>query len=177
MSLPDFDIDFCIEGRDKVIEYVQKKYGENSVAQIGTTGTMAARGVIRDVTRILGKPYGFGDMLANMIPLTPGIKLGQVMNVEGDPKASTESQSLELQELRKTNEEAAEVLDLSLKLEGCARSIGKHAAGVVIAPNDIHEFSPLHFDAETNSMATQLDMYDVEDIGSVSYTHLRAHET
>ena len=67
--------------------------------------------------------------------------------------------------LRKNNEEAAEVLDLSLKLEGCARSIGKHAAGVVIAPNDIHEFTPLHFDAETNSMATQLDMYDVEDIG------------
>ena len=172
MSLPDFDIDFCIEGRDKVIEYVQKKYGENSVAQIGTTGTMAARGVIRDVTRILGKPYGFGDMMANMIPLTPGIKLGEVMNAGEDPKASTENQSPELQELRKTNEEAAEVLDLSLKLEGCARSIGKHAAGVVIAPNDIHEFTPLHFDAETNSMATQLDMYDVEDIGLVKFDFL-----
>ena len=172
MSLPDFDIDFCIEGRDKVIEYVQKKYGENSVAQIGTTGTMAARGVIRDVTRILGKPYGFGDMLANMIPLTPGIKLGQVLNVDEDQKASTENQSPELQELRKTNEEAAEVLDLSLKLEGCARSIGKHAAGVVIAPNDIHEFTPLHFDPETNSMATQLDMYDVEEIGLVKFDFL-----
>ena len=172
MSLPDFDIDFCIEGRDKVIEYVQKKYGENSVAQIGTTGTMAARGVIRDVTRILGKPYGFGDMMANMIPLTPGIKLGEVMNIAGDPNASIVNQSIELQKLRKTNEEAAEVLDLSLKLEGCARSIGKHAAGVVIAPNDIHEFTPLHFDAETNSMATQLDMYDVEDIGLVKFDFL-----
>ena len=149
-----------------------KKYGENSVAQIGTTGTMAARGVIRDVTRILGKPYGFGDMLANMIPLTPGIKLGQVLNVDEDQKASTENQSPELQELRKTNEEAAEVLDLSLKLEGCARSIGKHAAGVVIAPNDIHEFTPLHFDPETNSMATQLDMYDVEEIGLVKFDFL-----
>jgi len=172
MSLPDFDIDFCIEGRDKVIEYVQKKYGENSVAQIGTIGTMAARGVIRDVTRILNKPYGFGDMLANMIPLTPGIKLGQVLNVDKDPSASKENQSTELQNLKEQDEAAAEVLDLALKLEGCARSIGKHAAGVVIAPNDIHEFTPLHYDAETSSMATQLDMYDVEDIGLVKFDFL-----
>ena len=161
MSLPDFDIDFCIEGRDKVIEYVQNKYGVESVAQIGTLGTMAARGVTRDVTRILGKPYGFGDMIAKMIPLTPGIKLTEAID-----------ESAELQQLRKDNEEAAEVLELSLKLEGCARSIGKHAAGVVIAPNDIHEFTPLHYDAETNSMATQLDMYDVEDVGLVKFDFL-----
>ena len=161
MSLPDFDIDFCIEGRDKVIEYVQNKYGVESVAQIGTLGTMAARGVTRDVTRILGKPYGFGDMIAKMIPLTPGIKLTDAID-----------ESAELQQLRKDNEEAAEVLELSLKLEGCARSIGKHAAGVVIAPNDIHEFTPLHYDAETNSMATQLDMYDVEDVGLVKFDFL-----
>jgi DNA polymerase-3 subunit alpha len=161
MSLPDFDIDFCIEGRDKVIEYVQNKYGVDSVAQIGTLGTMAARGVTRDVTRILGKPYGFGDMIAKMIPLTPGIKLTEAID-----------ESPELQQLRKDNEEAAEVLELSLKLEGCARSIGKHAAGVVIAPNDIHEFTPLHYDAETNSMATQLDMYDVEDVGLVKFDFL-----
>ena len=161
MSLPDFDIDFCIEGRDRVIEYVQNKYGVESVAQIGTLGTMAARGVTRDVTRILGKPYGFGDMIAKMIPLTPGIKLTEAID-----------QSPELQQIRKENEEAAEVLDLSLKLEGCARSIGKHAAGVVIAPNDIHEFTPLHYDLETNSMATQLDMYDVEDVGLVKFDFL-----
>ena len=161
MSLPDFDIDFCIEGRDKVIEYVQNKYGVDSVAQIGTLGTMAARGVTRDVTRILGKPYGFGDMIAKMIPLTPGIKLTEAIN-----------ESPELQQIRKENEEAAEVLDLSLKLEGCARSIGKHAAGVVIAPNDIHEFTPLHYDLETNSMATQLDMYDVEEVGLVKFDFL-----
>ena len=161
MSLPDFDIDFCIEGRDKVIEYVQNKYGVESVAQIGTLGTMAARGVTRDVTRILGKPYGFGDMIAKMIPLTPGIKLNDAIN-----------ESPELQAIRKDNEEAAEVLELSLKLEGCARSIGKHAAGVVIAPNDIHEFTPLHYDVETNSMATQLDMYDVEDVGLVKFDFL-----
>ena len=160
-SLPDFDIDFCIEGRDRVIEYVQKKYGEKSVAQIGTLGTMAARGVTRDVTRILGKPYGFGDMIAKMIPLTPGIKLKDAIE-----------DSEELQNLHKENEEAAEVLELALKLEGCARSIGKHAAGVVIAPNDIHEFTPLHYDAETNSMATQLDMYDVEDVGLVKFDFL-----
>ena len=161
MSLPDFDIDFCIEGRDKVIEYVQNKYGVDSVAQIGTLGTMAARGVTRDVTRILGKPYGFGDMIAKMIPLTPGIKLSEAID-----------ESPELKQLRKDNEEAAEVLELSLKLEGCARSIGKHAAGVVIAPNDIHEFTPLHYDAETNSMATQLDMYDVEEVGLVKFDFL-----
>ena len=160
-SLPDFDIDFCIEGRDRVIEYVQKKYGEKSVAQIGTLGTMAARGVTRDVTRILGKPYGFGDMIAKMIPLTPGIKLKDAIE-----------DSEELQNLQKENEEAAEVLELALKLEGCARSIGKHAAGVVIAPNDIHEFTPLHYDSETNSMATQLDMYDVEDVGLVKFDFL-----
>ena len=161
MSLPDFDIDFCIEGRDLVIEYVQKKYGENSVAQIGTLGTMAARGVTRDVTRILGKPYGFGDMIAKMIPLTPGIKLQDAIK-----------ESPELRQLQADNEEAAEVLELSLKLEGSARSIGKHAAGVVIAPNDIHEFTPLHFDPETNSMATQLDMYDVEEVGLVKFDFL-----
>jgi DNA polymerase-3 subunit alpha len=161
MSLPDFDIDFCIEGRDLVIEYVQKKYGENSVAQIGTLGTMAARGVTRDVTRILGKPYGFGDMIAKMIPLTPGIKLQDAIE-----------ESPELKQLQADNEEAAEVLELSLKLEGSARSIGKHAAGVVIAPNDIHEFTPLHFDPETNSMATQLDMYDVEEVGLVKFDFL-----
>ncbi|RPG44920.1 MAG: DNA polymerase III subunit alpha [Gammaproteobacteria bacterium TMED112] len=161
MSLPDFDIDFCIEGRDKVIEYVQNKYGVESVAQIGTLGTMAARGVTRDVTRILGKPYGFGDMIAKMIPLTPGIKLKEA--IDGSP---------ELQQIKEDNEEATEVLDLSLKLEGCARSIGKHAAGVVIAPNDIHEFTPLHYDMETNSMATQLDMYDVEDVGLVKFDFL-----
>ena len=161
MSLPDFDIDFCIEGRDLVIEYVQKKYGENSVAQIGTLGTMAARGVTRDVTRILGKPYGFGDMIAKMIPLTPGIKLQDAIE-----------ESPELKQLQTDNEEAAEVLELSLKLEGSARSIGKHAAGVVIAPNDIHEFTPLHFDPETNSMATQLDMYDVEEVGLVKFDFL-----
>ena len=160
-SLPDFDIDFCIEGRDKVIEYVQKKYGKNSVAQIGTLGTMAARGVTRDVTRILGKPYGFGDMIAKMIPLTPGIKLKDAIE-----------DSAELQTAKEQNEEAAEVLELALKLEGCARSIGKHAAGVVIAPNDIHEFTPLHYDSETNSMATQLDMYDVEDVGLVKFDFL-----
>tara|TARA_E500000178_G_scaffold343300_1_gene389825 strand:- start:656 stop:4051 length:3396 start_codon:yes stop_codon:yes gene_type:complete len=160
-SLPDFDIDFCIEGRDRVIEYVQKKYGEKSVAQIGTLGTMAARGVTRDVTRILGKPYGFGDMIAKMIPLTPGIKLKDAIE-----------DSEELQNLQKENEEAAEVLELALKLEGCARSIGKHAAGVVIAPNDIHEFTPLHYDSETNSIATQLDMYDVEDVGLVKFDFL-----
>ena len=160
-SLPDFDIDFCIEGRDQVIEYVQQKYGVNSVAQIGTLGTMAARGVTRDVTRILGKPYGFGDNIAKMIPLTPGIKLQDAIN-----------DSAELADLIKANDEVAEVLDLALKLEGCARSVGKHAAGVVIAPNDIHEFTPLHFDPETNSLATQLDMYDVEEVGLVKFDFL-----
>ena len=100
-------------------------------------------------------------MIAKMIPLTPGIKLTEAID-----------QSPELQQIRTENEEAAEVLDLSLKLEGCARSIGKHAAGVVIAPNDIHEFTPLHYDLETNSMATQLDMYDVEDVGLVKFDFL-----
>ena len=122
---------------------------------------MAARGVTRDVTRILGKPYGFGDMIAKMIPLTPGIKLQDAIE-----------ESPELKQLQADNEEAAEVLELSLKLEGSARSIGKHAAGVVIAPNDIHEFTPLHFDPETNSMATQLDMYDVEEVGLVKFDFL-----
>ena len=93
---------------------------KNPVAQIGTLGTMAARGVTRDVTRILGKPYGFGDMIAKMIPLTPGIKLQEAID-----------DSDELKALIKENDEAAEVIDLALKLEGCARSIGKHAAGVV----------------------------------------------
>ena len=217
MSFPDFDIDFCIEGRDNVIDYVKNKYGEKSVAQIGTIGTMAAKGVIRDVTRILDKPYGFGDKLAKLIPDTPGISLlesiyGEVFvdkngdvfikgvldedlkglksdeagNVSKDGKIieslknsipkntnyTIPTESNELKKLREEDDEAAEIIELSLALEGKARSIGKHAAGVVIAPNDIHEFTPLHFDEETDSLATQLDMYDVEESGLIKFDFL-----
>jgi DNA polymerase-3 subunit alpha len=160
VSDPDFDIDFCIEGRDKVLDYVTKKYGKESVAQISTRGTMAARAVLRDVVRVLGKPYGFGDRLAKAIPDILGISL---------EKAYEEKQ---FKETIEESEESREVYDMALKLEGLSRSVGTHAAGVVIAPTALTDFTPLILDSDKGTVASQFDMGDVESAGLVKFDFL-----
>ena len=160
VSNPDFDIDFCMEGRDRVLEYVTKKYGKNSVAQISTRGTMAARAVLRDVVRVLGKPYGFGDRLAKAIPDVLGISLSEAY------------QENEFKELIDSSDESREVFDMALKLEGLSRSVGTHAAGVVIAPTALTDFTPLIVDTEKGTVATQFDMGDIESAGLVKFDFL-----
>ena len=160
VSNPDFDIDFCMEGRDKVLEYVTQKYGKDSVAQISTRGTMAARAVLRDVVRVLGKPYGFGDRLAKAVPDVLGITLEEAYKAK------------EFKELIDSSEECKEVFKMSLKLEGLSRSVGTHAAGVVIAPTALTDFTPLIVDQEKGTVATQFDMGDVESAGLVKFDFL-----
>ena len=160
VSNPDFDIDFCVEGRDKVLEYVTNKYGKDSVAQISTRGTMAARAVLRDVVRVLGKPYGFGDRLAKAIPDVLGISLEEAYEVK------------EFQELIDSSDESKEVFEMALKLQGLSRSVGTHAAGVVIAPTALTDFTPLILDEEKGTIASQFDMGDVESAGLVKFDFL-----
>ena len=160
VSNPDFDIDFCVEGRDKVLEYVTNKYGKDSVAQISTRGTMAARAVLRDVVRVLGKPYGFGDRLAKAIPDVLGISLEEAYEVK------------EFQEIIDASDESKEVFEMALKLEGLSRSVGTHAAGVVIAPTALTDFTPLILDEEKGTIASQFDMGDVESAGLVKFDFL-----
>ena len=160
VSNPDFDIDFCVEGRDKVLEYVTNKYGKDSVAQISTRGTMAARAVLRDVVRVLGKPYGFGDRLAKAIPDVLGISLEEAYEAK------------EFQEIIDSSDESKEVFEMALKLEGLSRSVGTHAAGVVIAPTALTDFTPLILDQEKGTVASQFDMGDVESAGLVKFDFL-----
>ena len=161
VSNPDFDIDFCMQGRDKVLEYVTKKYGKNCVAQISTRGTMAARAVLRDVVRVLGKPYGFGDRLAKSLPDRLGISLEEAYKEEK-----------EFKDLIDSGNESREVFDMALKLEGLSRSVGTHAAGVVIAPTALTDFTPLILDVDKGTVATQFDMGDVESAGLVKFDFL-----
>jgi len=161
VSLPDFDIDFCIEGRDRVIEYVVSRYGKDKVAQIITYGTMAARAVVRDVGRVLGYPYGYVDKIAKLIPFEIGISLEQALKEEDLLR-------------QKYNEEddVKTLIDLAMKLEGITRNAGKHAAGVVIAPSALTDFMPLYCEAAGEGIITQLDKNDVETMGLVKLDFL-----
>ena len=161
ISMPDFDIDFCMEKRDKVIEYVSSKYGKDAVSQIVTFGTMAAKGVVRDVTRALGKPYSLGDRISKMIPFEIGMTLEKAI-----------SRQPVLKQAIKDDDEVQEIMNLSFKLEGGIRNIGKHAGGVVIAPGSLADFSPIYYDSETSSALTQFDKDDVEKIGLVKFDFL-----
>jgi DNA polymerase-3 subunit alpha len=140
-----------MEKRDKVIEYVSSKYGKDAVSQIVTFGTMAAKGVVRDVTRALGKPYSLGDRISKMIPFAPGMTLDKAQK---DQPIFAES--------LKNDSEVREIVDLSYKLEGIARNVGKHAGGVVIAPGSISDFCPVYVDRQSESVMTQYDKDDVE---------------
>ena len=161
ISMPDFDIDFCMEKRDKVIEYVSNKYGSDAVSQIATFGTMAARAVVRDVARALGKPYAVGDRISKMIPFAPGMTLDRAK--EEQPIFAQAS---------KNDPEVKEIVDLAYKLEGIARNVGKHAGGVVIAPGSISDFCPIYNDRQSSSVMTQYDKDDVEKIGLVKFDFL-----
>jgi DNA polymerase-3 subunit alpha len=161
VSLPDFDIDFCIEGRDRVIEYVTHKYGQDKVAQIITHGTMAAKAVVRDVGRVLDHPYGYVDKIAKLVPHELDMTLDKALDTE--PL---------LQDRYDKEEDVRALLDTARMLEGLARSAGKHAAGVVIAPSALTDFMPLYCEQGSAQHVTQLDMLDVESIGLVKFDFL-----
>ncbi len=161
VSMPDFDIDFCMEGRDKVIEYVAQRYGRDRVSQIATHGSMAAKAVVRDVGRVLGHPYGFVDRIAKLIPFELGITLDKAIEQEA-----------ELRRLYENDEEVRALIDLARKLEGLARNVGKHAGGVVIAPTSLTDFSPLYCEEGEQSLVTQFDKDDVEAAGLVKFDFL-----
>ncbi|AKA26357.1 DNA polymerase III subunit alpha [Pseudomonas chlororaphis] len=161
VSMPDFDVDFCMDGRDRVIDYVAEKYGRNAVSQIITFGSMAAKAVVRDVARVQGKSYGLADRLSKMIPFEVGMTLEKAYEQEEI-----------LRDFIKVDEEAAEIWEMALKLEGITRGTGKHAGGVVIAPTKLTDFSPISCDEEGGGLVTQFDKDDVEAAGLVKFDFL-----
>ncbi len=161
VSMPDFDIDFCMEGRDRVIEYVTDRYGKDRVSQIITYGTMGAKAVIRDVGRVLGQPYGFSDRIARLIPIEVGITLRAALEQEA-----------ELRELYETDDDVRTTIDLAKQLEGLVRNASTHAGGVVIAPSPLTDFMPLYRAEDDTTAVTQLDKDDVEAIGLVKFDFL-----
>ncbi|WP_111656140.1 DNA polymerase III subunit alpha [Isoalcanivorax indicus] len=166
VSMPDFDVDFCMDKRDRVIAYVADKYGREAVGQIITFGTMAAKAVVRDVARVQGKPYGLADRLSKMIPPTPGMTLEKALEQEDVLRDF-------LQDSGNSDQESAnEIWEMALKLEGLTRNVGKHAGGVVIAPGKLTDFAPLHCDDEGESLVTQYDKDDVESAGLVKFDFL-----
>jgi len=161
VSMPDFDIDFCMEGRDRVIAYVAEQYGRDAVSQIVTFGTMAAKAVVRDVARVQGKSYGLADKLSKLIPFEVGMTLGKAIEQED-----------ELKEFLEQDEEAGEIWSMALQLEGVSRNCGKHAGGVVIAPTVITDFAPIYCDESGAGVVTQFDKSDVEEAGLVKFDFL-----
>ncbi|WP_040975375.1 DNA polymerase III subunit alpha [Necropsobacter massiliensis] len=161
VSMPDFDVDFCMDGRDRVIEHVADTYGRGAVSQIITFGTMAAKAVIRDVGRVLGHPYGFVDRISKLVPPDPGMTLAKAF--EAEPR---------LPEIYEADEEVKALIDMARKLEGVTRNAGKHAGGVVISPTLITDFSPLYCDSEGKHPVTHFDKNDVEYAGLVKFDFL-----
>lgn len=161
VSMPDFDIDFCMENRDRVIAYVADRYGREAVSQIVTFGTMAAKAVVRDVARVQGKSYGLADRLSKMIPFEVGMTLEKAFEQEE-----------KLREFLDQDDEAQEIWDMALQLEGISRNCGKHAGGVVIAPTKLTDFAPLYCDQAGENLVTQYDKDDVESVGLVKFDFL-----
>lgn len=161
VSMPDFDVDFCMDRRDEVIEHVSDMYGRDAVSQIITFGSMAAKAVVRDVGRVLGHAYGFVDRISKLIPPDPGMTLAKAF--EAEPK---------LHELYEQDEEVKDLIDMARRLEGVVRNAGKHAGGVVIAPTKITDFAPLYCDDEGHHPVTQFDKNDVEYAGLVKFDFL-----
>jgi DNA polymerase-3 subunit alpha len=161
VSMPDFDVDFCMEKRDQVIDYVARRYGRDQVSQIITYGSMAARAVVRDTGRVLGHGYGFVDSIAKLIPMTLGITLQDALAEEPQLKQRYDEE-----------EDTRAVIDLAMSLEGVKRNAGKHAGGVVIAPSKLTDFTPLFCEAGGGSIVTQFDKDDVETIGLVKFDFL-----
>jgi DNA polymerase-3 subunit alpha len=176
VSMPDFDIDFCTDRRDEVIDYVSKKYGAEKVSQIITYGTMAAKGVVRDVGRVLGHPYGFSDRISKSIPNDLKINLSRALGYfnEGDSKENKDKwYSEELKNRYDSEESVTTLIDLSLELEGLVRNVGTHAGGVLIAPSKISDFCPIYKGPnESDGVVSQFDMKDVEAMGLVKFDFL-----
>ena len=161
VSMPDFDIDFCMDKRDLVIDYVARTYGRDKVSQIITYGSMAAKAVVRDVGRILNHPYGFVDRIAKLIPFEIKMTLTKAMEQEPD-----------LKELYDTDDEVKALMDLALNLEGLTRNAGKHAGGVLISPSTLVDFTPLYCEEGGGSIVSQFDKDDVESVGLVKFDFL-----
>lgn len=161
VSMPDFDVDFCMEGRDRVIDYVAQKYGKDSVSQIITFGTMAAKAVVRDVGRVLGHPYGFVDKIAKLIPFEIGMTLDKALEQEELLRERYDAES-----------EVTELLNLAKKLEGITRNAGKHAGGVVIAPSELTDFTAIYCEPGSTQIVSQFDKDDVEAVGLVKFDFL-----
>jgi DNA polymerase-3 subunit alpha len=161
VSMPDFDVDFCMIGRDQVIDYVARRYGRESVAQIITFGTMAAKAVVRDVGRVLGYPYNFVDKIAKLIPFEIGMTLETAL-----------SQEPELFRRYQDEDDVKELLDLAKKLEGISRNAGKHAGGVVIAPSGLTDFTAVYCEENSTQKVSQFDKDDVEAVGLVKFDFL-----
>ncbi len=160
VSMPDFDIDFCVDGRDKVIQYVEQKYGSDRVSQIITFGTIGAKSAIRDVGRVLGMPYGQCDRIAKTIPNAVNVTLEEALK-----------ESTAFADCRNDDEEGR-LIELALKLEGLPRNIGTHAGGVLIAPDAIDKFCPTTISNDSKSPISQFDMIDIEKIGLVKFDFL-----
>ena len=160
VSLPDFDIDFCMDKRDNVIDYVATKYGRDKVSQIITYGTMAAKAVVRDVGRVLQFPYPFVDQIAKLIPFEIGITLNKALEDQ------------ELKKLYDSDDDVKEIIDMAIILEGLARNAGTHAGGIVISPTKLINYTPLYRDTSGSSLLTQLDKDDVEEIGLIKFDFL-----
>jgi DNA polymerase-3 subunit alpha len=161
VSMPDFDIDFCQDGRDRVIEYVKQKYGAECVSQIATFGTMAAKAVVRDVGRVLGMPYGEVDRIAKLVPFELGITLEKAIEVEPA-----------LKQMIRDQEEVRELMGLAQALEGLTRNVGMHAGGVLIAPGRLTDFTPLYCAEGSEAAVSQFDKDDVEKAGLVKFDFL-----
>ncbi|NVK32732.1 MAG: DNA polymerase III subunit alpha [Gammaproteobacteria bacterium] len=161
VSMPDFDIDFCMDQRDQVINYVAERYGREKVSQIITYGTMAAKAVVRDVGRVMGHGYGFVDSISKLIPFEVGMTLTKALEEAPDLKARYDNE-----------EEVTELINMALKLEGVARNVGKHAGGVVIAPSALTDFCPMYLEEGAQGAVTQFDKDDAEAVGLVKFDFL-----
>ena len=171
VSMPDFDIDFCMDRRDEVIDYVARKYGRDRVSQIITYGTMAAKAVVRDAGRVLGFPYGLVDGVAKLIPNILGVTLKDAMG-----EGNSEMSSQELIERYNSEDDVRDLIDLARQLEDLTRNAGKHAGGVVIAPSPLSDFCPLFAEHDEGMLGrnpvTQFDKNDVEEVGLVKFDFL-----
>ncbi|HEY8101103.1 MAG TPA: DNA polymerase III subunit alpha [Burkholderiaceae bacterium] len=163
VSMPDFDIDFCQEGRDRVIQYVKERYGKDAVSQIATFGTMAAKGAVRDVGRVLDFGYNFCDGISKLIPFKPGKLVTIADAIKEEPL---------LAERLENEEEVQQLLNLAQQVEGIARNIGMHAGGVLIAPGKLTDFCPLYTQGGDAGVVSQYDKDDVEAVGLVKFDFL-----
>ncbi|HEX5125096.1 MAG TPA: DNA polymerase III subunit alpha, partial [Rhodanobacteraceae bacterium] len=173
VSLPDFDVDFCMDRRDEVIDYVAGKYGRDRVSQIITYGTMAAKAVLRDTGRVLGMPYGQVDRIAKLLPKMPlDLSLEDALGRSEKSHKEPDRVVSEFKQLYATDEEVKELVDLALKLEDLTRNAGKHAGGVVIAPGPLSDYAPLFSEGGGDGLVTQFDKDDVEAVGLVKFDFL-----